>query len=123
MTTKLLLLLLSVHVFAATWKGTDMPTVTLRRLYKEPQFGVGLGKYADSTFEYNYNAAYLPGAIGESKFVMAMRVQSLTPEHKTIFDVGPSSIAFTTTDLTFAENTPFNKWTKITDKGTPISQY
>lgn len=105
-----------VNAQQSRWEGDYVPSIIIRRLSTDfPAFGVVDGSIKTSKFKYNYNAAYIPQVTGGITFAMAIRVQDLIPNAKTIYDVGPSSIAVTMTRDEFYQNEQSYQFTYIDD--------
>jgi predicted GH43/DUF377 family glycosyl hydrolase len=83
-TFKLVIAFICFSVFVTAYE----PKITVKRLSHLP---VIAHVQKQSDFLYNYNSAYVP--LDSDDFALAVRVQNLNPNPKSIYDVGPSKIA------------------------------
>lgn len=70
----------------------------------------------DSTFLYNYNSAFMPMWNDTDSATLLVRVQNLRSDAKSIYDAGPSKIAWSqTVDSSYLKYTPITKNNIIID--------
>ncbi|CAF4635069.1 unnamed protein product, partial [Rotaria sp. Silwood2] len=105
---KLNIIVFLVVLFTSYSLSYVPPCITMKRLSNVPIISSWNN---NSDFLYNYNSAFMPTINDSDGVALLVRVQNLSNNSKTIYDVGPSKIA-----LSRSIDSTYLKYTYITQQ-------